>query len=290
MGMTPVLELKKVQRGFCGRPVVAQVNLSVGPGEFVSLVGPSGCGKSTLLSIIGGFTDYRDYEGEVLVEGRLSRYPNWEKGIVFQKNVLYPWLSVLDNIAYGLVLRELSLMEQIARPFYYRKRLGEFREKAKEYLGRMCMSESDGAKMIYEISGGMQQRVDIASAMMLKPKILLMDEPFSGLDPQTRAVLQALLRRVQRDDGNTILFVTHDLQEAVFLSTRVVVLSQHHDQGPGARVVLDLPIEFHGMADPREHPEFQPTVEKIRRAGFSVDDKRTLAAVEASRVGHPPHA
>jgi NitT/TauT family transport system ATP-binding protein len=275
----PVLEIASVSRAFGPHTVLQDIRLTIDRGEFVSLVGPSGCGKSTLLFIVGGFTDYRDYTGQVLVDGQPSRFPSWEKGIVFQKNVLYPWLNVLDNIAYGQVLRSLSLTEQVLRPFHYRACWRRYREQAREYLHKMRMQDSDATKMVYEISGGMQQRVDIASALMLRPRILMMDEPFSGLDPQTRAVLQALLRAVHREEGNTVLFVTHDMHEAVYVSTRVVVLSQHHDAGPGARVVMDEPVPFHDSPDPRMEPGFQELVEKIRSAGFSREDQRTLADV-----------
>jgi len=278
MGQPPVLEIDQVTRRAGGRTILNAVSATVDRREFVSLVGPSGCGKSTLLYIVGGFTDHRDYQGQVRVDGLVSQHPNSEKGIVFQKNVLYPWLNVLDNIAYGLVLRELDMLDPFIRRRHYLESWRQYRERAREYLLKMCMTEADGAKMIYEISGGMQQRVDIAGALMLRPKILMMDEPFSGLDPQTRAVLQALLRKAQREDGNTILFVTHDLEEAVFLSTRVIVLSQFRGEGEGSRVVLDQPVPFHGEADPRAHPDFQPLVEKIRRAGFSHEDEKVLRA------------
>ena len=281
-----VLELSNIARQAGGRTILSDVSVQVDRGEFVSLVGPSGCGKSTLLYIVGGFTDYRDYQGEVRVDGVVSQFPNWEKGIVFQKNVLYPWLNVLDNIAYGMVLRELTMTDPFLRRAHYLEKWREFRERAREYLLKMCMNEADGAKMIYEISGGMQQRVDIASALMLRPKIMMMDEPFSGLDPQTRAVLQVLLRKAHREEGNTILFVTHDLEEAVFLSTRVVVLSQFHNQGQGSRVVLDQPIPMHAAPDPRLEPGFQALVEKIRAAGFSREDQKIMQAVAPGAKAH----
>ena len=284
-----ILQLDRVTRRAGGRTILNDVSATVGKGEFVSLVGPSGCGKSTLLYIVGGFTDHRDYEGQVRVEGEVSRYPDAKKGIVFQKNVLYPWLNVLDNIAYGLVLRELDMLDPFIRRRHYQECWRKYRDRAREFLVKMCMSEADGAKMIYEISGGMQQRVDIAGALMLSPKILMMDEPFSGLDPQTRAVLQALLRKAQREDGNTILFVTHDLEEAVFLSTRVIVLSQFHGQGQGSRVVLDQPVPFHTSPDPRAEPGFQPLVNKIRQAGFSREDEKVIQAAVTAGAPAVPH-
>ena len=284
MGQPAVLEIDSVARHAGGRTILKDISVNIDRGEFVSLVGPSGCGKSTLLYIVGGFTDHRDYVGQVRVDGQVSQFPNWEKGIVFQKNVLYPWLNVLDNIAYGMVLREMDLLDPIFKRAKYLARWKEYRERAREYLLKMCMSEADGAKMIYEISGGMQQRVDIAASLMLRPKIMMMDEPFSGLDPQTRAVLQVLLRKAHREEGNTILFVTHDLEEAVFVSTRVLVLSQFHDQGQGSRVVLDQPIPFAGSANPRLEPGFQALVEKIRAAGFSREDQKVLQAAAGAKA------
>lgn len=281
MSDQPVLKLTKVARRIGERTIIDDVNLSIATGEFVSVVGPSGCGKSTLLNIIGGFTDYRDYEGEVLLEGQRSTHSDCDKGIVFQQSVLYPWLNVLDNIAYGLILRDTSFFDQIFRIPSYRAAWSAARDMARVYLEKMCLKPGDAGKMVYEISGGMQQRVDIASALILRPKLLLMDEPFSGLDPQTRAVLQRLLRKVNATEPTTVLFVTHDLEEAVFLSDRVLVLSQYHDQGPGARIVLDQKIPYANVEDPSEQPGFQELVAKIRSAGFSADDRRTLSVVES---------
>ncbi len=280
----PVLELKNISRSYGAKTVLAEAEFSVHREEFVCLVGPSGCGKSTMLHIVGGFADHRDYGGEVWVDGKVSRHASWKKAIVFQENVLYPWLTVLDNIAYGLVLRDLDLPTQIFRRALYKKQWEEAREKARVYLKKMHLRPGDADKMIYEISGGMRQRVDIAAALILSPAILLRDEPCSGLDPQTREVLQVLLKAVHREEKNSVLFITHDLEEAVYLGTRVLVLSQHHDRGPGARIVKDIRVPFSRDEDPRPLPEFGKLVREIREAGFSREDRALLAEVQQAAV------
>lgn len=281
----PVLQLSSVHRSFGDKVVLGQVDLSIHPGEFVCLVGPSGCGKSTLMHIIGGFTDPRDYGGTVSVDGEVSQHASWKKAMVFQQNVLYPWLNVLDNIAYGLVLRDLDLWMQVFRRREYKEAWARYRDLARTYLAKMRLRPEDAHKMIYEISGGMRQRVDIAAALILSPRILLMDEPFSGLDPQTREVLQVLLKTVHREENNAVLFITHDLDEAVFLGTRILVLSQHHDQGPGARIVRDVPVPFARDRDPRTTPEFLELVAEIREAGMSFEDRHLLDDM-ALTAGH----
>ncbi|MDR7420258.1 MAG: ABC transporter ATP-binding protein [Armatimonadota bacterium] len=193
-----------------GGTVVAVDRLSLGvrDQEFVSIVGPSGCGKSTLLRIVAGLI--RPDSGEVLVDGRPVEEPGADRGMVFQSYTLFPWLTVQGNVEFGLKLRGAAADE--------RGRV------ARRYIDLVGLQ---GAEPAYpkELSGGMQQRVAIARALANDPTILLMDEPFGALDAQTRAIMQELLLRVWEQTHKTVLFVTHDIDEAVLLSDRVYVMT-----------------------------------------------------------------
>ncbi|MBI3456501.1 MAG: ABC transporter ATP-binding protein [Candidatus Rokubacteria bacterium] len=199
---------------------VEDVSLEVREGEFVSLVGPSGCGKTTLLNIIAGFIP--PSRGEILLDGRRVKGPGPDRGVVFQSFALFPWKTVLENVTFGLKMRGISREE--------RARIG------REYVALVGLA---GAEDRYpaDLSGGMQQRVGVARALANHPDVLLMDEPFASVDAQTRMTLQEELTRIWQERRPTILFVTHDVEEAVFLANRVVVLSR-----APARVVADLPV------------------------------------------------
>jgi NitT/TauT family transport system ATP-binding protein len=183
------------------------IDLSVGEHEFVSIVGPSGCGKSTLLYLVGGFI--RPTTGEIKLRDRIVTGPGPDRGIVFQRYSLFPWLTVRGNIAYGLEEQGVARVE--------RERIVD------EHVHLVHL---DGFEDRYprELSGGMQQRVAIAQTLACNPDILLMDEPFGALDAQTRRILQDELRRIWRRGTKTVLFVTHDVEEAVALGTRIVVM------------------------------------------------------------------
>jgi NitT/TauT family transport system ATP-binding protein len=194
-----------------GNQVVALdgVNLDINTGEFVSLIGPSGCGKSTLLYAMGGLR--RQTSGEIQVGGEVVRGPNPKKiGFVFQDYTLFPWRTIISNIEVGLEFRGTSKKER--------------RERAQEALSLVGLS-AFAQSYPSELSGGMQQRVAIARALALEPEILLMDEPFGALDEQTRTELGMEIAAILERTGKTIIFVTHSLGEAVFLSDRVVVMS-----------------------------------------------------------------
>jgi NitT/TauT family transport system ATP-binding protein len=207
---------------YAGRHVTAvtDVSLEIHTGEFVSIVGPSGCGKTTLLNMVAGFIPPSD--GEILLGGREVKGPGPDRGVVFQNFALFPWKTVLDNVGFGLKMRGMPREE--------RERI------AREYLGLVGLTGAE-ARYPNELSGGMQQRVGVARALANSPDLLLMDEPFASVDAQTRMTLQEELTRIWEARHPTILFVTHDVDEAVFLSDRVTVLSK----SPGT-VRAELPI------------------------------------------------
>ena len=222
----PVLRIRGVARRFAsqhGETLALQAtDLDVAENDFVTILGPSGCGKSTLLRIVAGLDEAS--EGEVLLDGRPVRGPGADRGMVFQSYTLFPWLTVLDNVAFGLRERGLPREEQrrIAQGFVERVGLKGFQSHYPRQL-----------------SGGMQQRTALARALANRPRMLLMDEPFGALDHQTRELMQELLLGIWEAERTTVLFVTHDIDEAVFLGSRVVVMSAR----PG-RVKLDLPVDL----------------------------------------------
>jgi NitT/TauT family transport system ATP-binding protein len=199
------------------------IDLTVEPGEFVSIVGPSGSGKSTFLYIVGGFVPASS--GEIEVDGRAVSGPGIERGIVFQEFALFPWKTVLGNVTYGLRQQGVGRREA--------------NERAREHLAAVNL---EGIESLYpkELSGGMKQRVAIARTLATDPDVLLMDEPFGALDAQTRAVLQSELMDIWERTGKTILFVTHSVEEAIFLSDRVYVFS-HRPAVVKEIVEIDLP-------------------------------------------------
>jgi len=222
-------------KGGARKIVLDGINLDIHAGEFVSVIGQTGCGKSTLLRLVLG--SEAPTEGRVLVEGREVLRPDRDRGYVPQKYSLFPDKTVTDNITFGLEVEEFSLLTSLT-PRYYRRRR-EFRAEALCQLAKMGLHETDATKYPDQLSGGMQQRVAIAQALVMKPKILLMDEAFSALDPGTRAGMQKLIRQVWKETGTTVLFVTHNIAEAVSLATRVIVLARN-PLADGSRVALDL--------------------------------------------------
>ena len=202
---------------------VENVNVRIEPGEFVSLLGPSGCGKSTLLNAIGGML--APTQGQISIDGRPVREPNARCGVVFQQHSLFPWMTALDNVAFGPEMLGHPAPKQIGRELLALVGLEKF---AHSYPS--------------QLSGGMQQRVGIARALATRPPVLLMDEPFGALDAQTRSIMQEELLKIWTAFRTTVVFVTHDVDEAIFLSDRVFVMRS----APGSikeeiRVPLDRP-------------------------------------------------
>jgi NitT/TauT family transport system ATP-binding protein len=230
-----------VEYGQAGKPpkrILNGVNLDIPSGEFVSIVGQTGCGKSTLLRLV--LAEEMPTSGQVLVEGSPRKQPDRRCGYVPQKYSLFPDRTVLENITFGLEVTEIGIFGSFSPARRVRRQ--EFRAEAIGYLRRMGLRESDAVKYPHQLSGGMQQRVAIAQALIMRPKILLMDEAFSALDPGTRAGMQRLIKDLWRETGTTILFVTHNPREAVILATRVIALGRTGGDDDGANVVLDLSI------------------------------------------------
>ncbi|MFQ5852277.1 MAG: ABC transporter ATP-binding protein [Candidatus Binatia bacterium] len=184
------------------------ISLEVRPSEFICLVGPSGCGKTTFLRILNGLIPYNS--GEIFLDGKAVIKPGVDKGFVFQDSSLLPWRTVTDNIILGLEIQGVD--KRIAR------------EKAQEYIALVGLNGFEN-NYPYELSGGMQQRVNLARALIVDPEILLMDEPFASLDAQTREIMQAELLKMWIQAKKTVVFVTHQIEEAIYLADRVVVFS-----------------------------------------------------------------
>ena len=268
--------------GHGGRNVIINnVHLNIRAGEFLSLVGPTGCGKSTLLRLILGAQ--RPTRGTVLVAGQAVIGVNRNCGIVFQKYSLFPHLRVLDNIAFGPLLERTTILQRVLHTPAYRSIRRQYLEEAREYLERIGLNPSDGDKYPYELSGGMQQRVAIAQALMMQPRVLLMDEPFGALDHNTRLEMQMLILEQWQDDGMTIVFVTHDLEEACYLGTRVIGLSQYWSEdaghpGVGAIIVTDVRTPG-GHPKPmatRATAEFQTLLEQVRHEALDPENRQRL--------------
>jgi NitT/TauT family transport system ATP-binding protein len=223
-----LIEVKSVTKRFddprTGRSTVAIKDFSLGvkEGEFVCLLGPSGCGKSTVLDLLAGFE--RVSSGEITIAGEPVKRPGPDRGIVFQEASLFPWLSVIDNITFAPRLAG-------SPPELYRRR-------AQDMVDVMGLRGFE-QHAPYELSGGMRQRVAIARAWISDPRILLMDEPFGALDAQTRLEMQELLLAARERTCATVLFVTHDIEEALFLADRVSVMTSR----PG-RIQLDVQVPF----------------------------------------------
>lgn len=236
----PKLRVEGLSKSFSqkGKAVIAlqNVNLYLQPREFVCIVGASGCGKSTLLNIIAGLV--QPCSGKVLVDGEVVPGPGADRGMVFQSYTLYPWLTVAGNIAFGLKLRRLPRAEIKQRVAYYLDVVG-LTKFAKAYPK--------------QLSGGMKQRVAIARALANEPEVLLMDEPFGALDAQTKEQMQKFLLELWEQTHTTILMITHDLEEAVFLSQRIYVMSAHPGQ---IKQDFQVPLPEHRELDMKLDPEF----------------------------------
>jgi ABC-type nitrate/sulfonate/bicarbonate transport system ATPase subunit len=236
--MIEVIDISKAYGSVPEEQVVAlrEVSLSIKEGEFVSLIGASGCGKTTLLKIIDGLI--APSKGRVEIDGNLVTGPGPDRAVVFQDFALMPWANVIDNVAFGLRVRGVPKRERL--------------EIAAEHIAQVGL-EGFETKNPGQLSGGMQQRVGLARALAVKPKILLMDEPFGSLDAQTRHLMQEDLLGMLDEENLTVVFVTHDMDEAVYLSDRVAIMSPR----PGQVVeVLDVDLPGGDSTEGRRSAEF----------------------------------
>jgi ABC-type nitrate/sulfonate/bicarbonate transport system ATPase subunit len=226
--MKALLTVRGVERRFDTTLALQATDLDVAENDFVTILGPSGCGKSTLLRIVAGLD--RPTAGEVLLDGRPIHGPGADRGMVFQSYTLFPWLTVRDNVCFGLRERGMNRARQL--------------EVAEAFLAKVGLRGFEN-HFPKQLSGGMQQRTAIARALANGPRMLLMDEPFGALDHQTRELMQELLLGIWEAEKKTVLFVTHDIDEAVFMGSRVVVMSAR----PG-RIKLDRTVP---LAHPRHY-------------------------------------
>jgi NitT/TauT family transport system ATP-binding protein len=231
--------------------VVDDVTYNIGSGDFISVIGPSGCGKTTMMSMLAGFQ--KPTAGAVMFEERPIAGPGPERGVIFQEYGVFPWLTVKDNIAFGL---ELSANRVSAK---------ERNEICEHYLGLMGLAEFANSYPKH-LSGGMRQRLAIARAYAVKPKFLLMDEPFGALDAQTRSNMQNLLLRVLAAEGKTVMLITHSVDEAIYLSSRIIVVTARP-----ARIKQIIDVKFGYPRDEaiQELPEFGELRKTIRELVMS---------------------
>ena len=231
--------------------VLDGISFSVRDGEFVSVLGPSGCGKSTLLTMAAGFA--RPDSGSVAVDGKPVTGPHHDRGVVFQQYAIFPWMSVRKNIGFGLTLRaNKHSRADIARA-------------VDRYIELMGLRGFEDA-LPKTLSGGMRQRVAIARAYATKPSVLLMDEPFAALDAQTREFMQELLHDANQQERRTAMFITHSVEEAIYLSHRIVVLTGRPTK---VHEVIDVPVPMPRTADSRTSNEFielRRHLEEVMRA------------------------
>jgi len=273
------LSVQSVCHWFGLNHVLNEVKFEVDAGQIVAVVGPSGCGKSTLLRAILG--THPPKSGKILADGKTVLGPSHHVGIVYQHYSLYDFMTARENVAFGLKLDRTSILFRTLNYPAWRAVRAEHLRVADELLEKVHLSE---AANLYpsEMSGGMRQRVAIAQAMIMKPKILLLDEPFGALDEATREELQLMLLRLYEENLQaiengqtapyTILMVTHELNEALYVSDRILGLSQYHSQGvQGARIVYDRAAPVFGTLDGRDFAMFETQKDEIRRAVFDAE-------------------
>ena len=248
--------------------ILDDIDLQVESGELCTVVGPSGCGKSTLLRQILGAEE--PDSGLITIDGKVVDVPDPRRGIVFQKYSLYPHLTVLENTMIGPRMMAGWMPDS--------NQLSDIRDRSMEMLSRVRLHGHE-AKYPHELSGGMRQRVAIAQSLVMEPSILLMDEPFGALDPDTREELQLFLLEQWERMGMTVFFVTHDLEEAAYLGTRLLALSKYYtdgrpknDPGKGAKIVCDFSLERAvSSVDIKRDARFRDLITQIRNDAFDPD-------------------
>jgi len=227
--------------------VVEDVSYDINDGDFIAVIGPSGCGKTTMMSMLAGFQ--KPTAGKVLFDGRPVAGPGPERGVIFQEYGVFPWLTVKQNIAFGLTLSA------------NRVAAGERDAICDHYLGLMGLSDFANSYPKH-LSGGMRQRLAIARAYAVKPQFLLMDEPFGALDAQTRSNMQNLLLKVLETEGKTVMLITHSVEEAIYLASRIVVVTARPAR---IRAIIDVPFAYPRDESIQERPEFAELRSHIRQ-------------------------
>ena len=227
--------------------VVEDVSYDINDGDFIAVIGPSGCGKTTMMSMLAGFQ--KPTTGKVLFDGRPVRGPGPERGVIFQEYGVFPWLTVKQNIAFGLTLNanHVATAERDAI--------------CEHYLGLMGLSDF-ASSYPKHLSGGMRQRLAIARAYAVKPQFLLMDEPFGALDAQTRSNMQNLLLKVLETEGKTVMLITHSVEEAIYLASRIVVVTARPAR---IKEIIDVPFAYPRDESIQERPEFAELRSHIRQ-------------------------
>lgn len=270
--MTTKLKIENVYKSFAAKKVkgskiqppdfvaVENLSLDVKAGEFVAIVGPSGCGKSTLLDLLAGLTT--PTSGQITIDGKIIQKPGLDRGIVFQQYALFPWLTALENIEFGLEAKGIAKEQRYLTAQYFLKLVG-LAEFEHHYPN--------------ELSGGMKQRVAIARSLAYDPEVLLMDEPFAALDAQTRETLQAELIRIWQQTQKTIIFITHSIDEAIYLGQRIAIMTSR----PGRiKQVIDVPTELRSdQEDVRSSPAFS----QLRHQIWSLLREEVLKAQEQEK-------
>jgi len=259
------IELRAVSKTFQGQQssgetlALDDVSFSIADGEFVCLLGPSGCGKSTILNLIAGFE--KASKGEVLLGGGLVQRPGPDRGVVFQEAMLYPWLTVFENITFG--------------PRMHGRPAAEYVPAAKKLIERVGLSGFERHRS-YELSGGMKQRTALARAWIGNPQVLLMDEPFAALDAQTRSMMQEQLVQLCEQSRITVVFVTHDVEEAILLADRVLVMT-----GRPGRIKEDITVQ---LERPRSYERLisSTTAATLKQHVFHIVREEALKTMKAS--------
>jgi nitrate/nitrite transport system ATP-binding protein len=255
----PLIHIEGIAKRFGGTTVFENLHFSIGPGEFVCLIGHSGCGKTTILNVLAGLDEAS--EGYVFVGGREVSGPSLDRAVIFQSHALMPWLTVLGNIAFAVTSRWPQWSSE------------KVREHCQKYIDLVNLTGAE-KKRPAELSGGMKQRVGIARALAIQPRMLLMDEPFSALDALTRGVLQEEVLRICAETQQTVFMITHDVDEAILLADKIVLMTN----GPRAKIaeiVVNTLPRSRTRHDLHKHPHYY----RIRNhlIEFLVDRSRALA-------------
>src|SRR5437763_1491431 len=265
------LEARSISKTFDTRhrvvEVLRDVTVQVESSHFVSIVGASGCGKTTLLRIVDGLIEPSD--GEILIDGQPVVGPGLDRAFVFQQDALFPWRTVMDNVIFGLEVQRTKKREAV--------------ERAQEYIQLVGLAGFEH-HFPHELSGGMRQRANLARALTVDPQVLLMDEPFAALDAQTREIMQSELLRIWRSNRKTVLFITHQIDEAVYLSDRVIVMTAR----PGRiKAVVEVDIPRPRQLSIKRTPQFLEIVDEIWKM-IEEEVKAALHIVEESQVTAKP--